>query len=78
MSNENTSSKVCPYCGGTEFVIGIQGGYAAVNTEKFSFRGQTLYHEICENCGTVIRSFIYCPLLQIILLFAIAAVQRKA
>lgn len=61
MSNENTANKVCPYCGGTEFVIGIQGGYAAVRTEKLSFRDRTLYHEICENCGTVIRSFIKEP-----------------
>lgn len=57
MSNENTENRVCPYCGGTDFVVGIQ----AVRTEKLSFRDQTLYHEICENCGTVVRSFIKEP-----------------
>lgn len=61
MSNEDAVNKVCPYCGGTEFVIGRQDRYAAVTTEKFSFYYQTLYHEICENCGTVVRSFIKEP-----------------
>lgn len=56
MSNEN-NVRTCPYCGGTDFVIGIQ----AVRTEKLSFRDQTLYHEICESCGTVVRSYIKEP-----------------
>lgn len=58
----NTENKtVCPHCGGTDFVIGKQAGHADVLTENFSFRHQTLYHEICKKCGTVARSYVKNP-----------------
>ena len=54
----------CPYCGGTETIIGKQAyGYASVTlaSSKWLFRGQILYHEICKNCGTVVRSYVEDP-----------------
>ena len=56
----DTEKIVCPYCGGTDFVIGKQ---AVVLPEKdlFIFRGQALYHDICSKCGTVVRSYIKEP-----------------
>ena len=59
----NTEKIVCPYCGGTDFVIGKQAGYGAVMPEKarLIFFGQELYHDICRKCGTVVRSYIKEP-----------------
>lgn len=55
---------ICPHCGGTETVIGKQTAanefvvpkYAATN-----FFGTALYHVICRNCGTLIRSYVDNP-----------------
>lgn len=59
----DTEKIACPYCGGTDFVIGKQAGYAAVIPEKdrIILRGQILYHDICSKCGTVVRSYIKEP-----------------
>ena len=52
---------VCPFCGCGEFVKGKQDGYASIRTEKFSLRDQTLYHDICKDCGSVVRSYLKDP-----------------
>ena len=53
----------CPYCGGQEFVVGKQEGYATVSpADKFlTFRSQALYHKICRSCGTVVKSYVKDP-----------------
>lgn len=61
MNNEKTA---CPYCGGTDIIVGKQAGYAAVIPEKeklILLHGQMLYHDICRQCGTVVRSYIKEP-----------------
>lgn len=51
--------KPCPYCGGTEFVEGKQGGYGAVlNANSVFNNGVPLYLVLCTNCGTVVRSYV--------------------
>ena len=52
----------CPHCGSCNNVIGKQSGYARVTANKcVTFKEQTLYHIICLDCGTIIRSFIKNP-----------------
>lgn len=52
----------CPFCGGTEFVYGFQGGYGAVTREGNIFAvGQYLHHVICRNCGSVVHSYVDNP-----------------
>ena len=38
----------CPYCGKEEFVTGKQ-------------KSKAVYHEICVNCGTIVRSYVKNP-----------------
>lgn len=60
---ENTASHVCPICGGKKFVECVQDNYAALypSNKIFSFKSHPLYHEICTNCGTVLRSYVKNP-----------------
>ncbi len=58
MSKEIIEGIVCPFCGCGEFVKGKQDGYASIRTEKFSLRDQTLYHDICKDCGIIVRSYL--------------------
>lgn len=52
----------CPYCGGSDFIVGKQQGYGSVSANKaFTFKQQPLYHLICSQCGTVVRSFVNNP-----------------
>jgi len=51
----------CPFCGGTEFVEGYQGGYGAVTGNQSVFSGQWLHHVICRNCGSVVHSYVDNP-----------------
>ena len=51
----------CPFCGGTEFVKGYQGGYGAVAGITGLLTGQWLYHVICRNCGSVVHSYVDNP-----------------
>ncbi len=60
-SKEIIEDIVCPFCGGSDFVLGKQDGYASIRTEKLSFRDQTLYHDICKDCGSIVRSYIKNP-----------------
>lgn len=59
-----TKSLTCSRCGASETILCKQpNGYASVTPadKKMAFSGQTLYHEICKSCGTVVRSFINKP-----------------
>lgn len=50
----------CPCCGKEEFVTGKQGmAYAGVKIS--SLKERALYHEICVNCGTVVRTYVKNP-----------------
>ena len=57
---------ICPYCGGTETILGQHMGHRADShirraDKLMDMDAQTLYHVICLNCGTVIRSYIGRP-----------------
>lgn len=52
----------CPYCGSLEFVEAKQDGYSCVAPIKtFTFKSQALYHTICLNCGSVVKSYVKKP-----------------
>ena len=53
----------CLHCGKSENVTAAQQGYANVTpiNKVFTMREQSLYHVICLNCGTVIRSYVEDP-----------------
>ena len=52
----------CPYCGKEETVIGKQIGYAAIKpNKKISLSEQPIYHIVCLNCGSIIRSYVQNP-----------------
>ena len=51
----------CPYCDGTEMIEAYQGGYAHIYAIDSSLRGSSLYHLICRDCGTIVRSFVKDP-----------------
>lgn len=58
MNNEETA---CPYCGCTDIIVGKQAAVVIPEKEMTVFNGQTLYHDICRQCGTVVRSYIKDP-----------------
>lgn len=51
----------CPYCGGTEMIEAVQGGYGEINAVGHAFRGAPLYHTVCRKCGSVVRSYVKKP-----------------
>ena len=54
----------CSFCGASDTVLcKQQKGYAGVYRadRKIATHQQYLYHEICKNCGTVVRSYINEP-----------------
>ncbi len=56
-----TKTITCSYCGASDTILCKQPhGYAGVTPadKKMAFNGQTLYHDICKTCGTVVRSFV--------------------
>ncbi len=40
--------QVCPYCGGSEVIVGFQDGYAAIVGVQNSLGGIALYHSVCR------------------------------
>ena len=53
--SEKVELKPCPFCGGTEFVEGYQGGYGALASKEGAWLGASLYHVICRDCGSILR-----------------------
>ena len=52
----------CPWCGGTEFVVGYQHQEARIMTSPNGlFSGFRVRHLICKSCGTVLLSKIAQP-----------------
>ena len=50
----------CPYCGGTEIIEAFQMS-SGVSAVRNRWGGTCLYHSICRNCGSVLRSFVKEP-----------------
>lgn len=50
----------CPFCGGHEFIKGVQTGYAQVSGQGWTL-SSNLCHEICRDCGSVVRSYVPDP-----------------
>ncbi len=46
----------CPYCGRTEMIEAFQSAYGAVSGTAHKFGGCSLYHLVCRNCGSGVRS----------------------
>ncbi|MCM1052863.1 MAG: hypothetical protein NC483_02670 [Ruminococcus sp.] len=57
------NKEICPYCGGKEFVKAKHNGYGNVYpaSKRITTKEQKLYHIICLDCGTVVRSFVKNP-----------------
>lgn len=54
--------KQCPYCEGKELIEAVQGGYATIyGVEHKSGFGVPLYHLVCRDCGSVVRSYVNDP-----------------
>ena len=51
----------CPVCGGEDFVFAYQSGYGAITSYEGVLKSCSLHHQICQNCGTVVRSFVNDP-----------------
>ena len=53
--------KVCPYCGGNEFIETYQDAYGAITALQHKWGGCALYHSVCRKCGSVVRSYVKDP-----------------
>ncbi|MCR4795369.1 MULTISPECIES: hypothetical protein [Ruminococcus] len=51
----------CRFCGGTEFITGYQNFYGAVYSAESMLRSSSLYHTICRECGSVVRTYVKDP-----------------
>ena len=51
----------CRFCGGTEFITGYQNFYGAVYSADSLLHSASLYHTICRDCGSIVRSFVKDP-----------------
>ena len=59
--NRDKFVPVCPYCGGYEIIESFQTSYGAVTAVQNKLGGCALYHSICRNCGSVVRSYVKEP-----------------
>jgi len=55
--------EICPHCGGTETVIGKQDGEGRIFAKAAItiMFGTKVFHIVCRNCGTIIRSYVEDP-----------------
>ena len=53
--------EICNFCGSTEIIVAFQTAYGAVSAVENKFGGCALYHSICRNCGSVVRSYVKEP-----------------
>ena len=52
----------CPFCHGSEFIEGRQGGgYAQLHSCVNGWYSGELHHVICRRCGSVVRSYVKDP-----------------
>ena len=52
---------VCRYCGGTEFRTAFQTGYGSLESAESFLKFTKIYHTICRDCGSVLRSYVADP-----------------
>ncbi|MFI3250541.1 MAG: hypothetical protein R3Y07_06220 [Eubacteriales bacterium] len=50
----------CNHCGGHDFFVGKQVAYAEI-TKVGTMKSASLFHEVCQHCGTVNRSYVENP-----------------
>jgi len=48
----------CQYCGCTEMVEVYQAGYGTATVVNHPLHGAHIYHAVCKNCGTIVRSYV--------------------
>lgn len=53
--------QTCPFCGGYEIIEAYQTGYGAATAVSNKLGGCAIYHSICRNCGSVVRSYVKDP-----------------
>ncbi len=58
---QNNPVSVCPYCGGSELIETYQDSYGAISAVQNKLGGCALYHSVCRNCGSVVRSYVKDP-----------------
>ena len=51
----------CPFCNGTEMIEAFQGSQGAIFGVNNKMTGTALYHSVCRNCGSVVRSYVKDP-----------------
>lgn len=51
----------CPYCGGTEVIEARHSGYGEISAVDSVWRCCPLYHSVCRECGSVLRSYVKEP-----------------
>lgn len=57
----DTRIKKCPYCGGTEFGEGYQSFQARMQSKNNVFKNSQIFHVICLDCGSIVRSYVEKP-----------------
>lgn len=49
----------CPFCGGNDFIIAEQSGFANIHIKKgFSFKETPILHQVCKECGAIVKSYV--------------------
>ncbi|HBI85486.1 MAG TPA: hypothetical protein DDX71_04260 [Ruminococcus sp.] len=51
----------CPYCGGSEFVHGVDNGMLLQHPKHPFGPRRNVHCQICKRCGTIVRKFIVNP-----------------
>ena len=51
----------CPFCGSTQMIETFQSAYGALTATSNKLGGRPLYHSVCRQCGSVVRSFVKNP-----------------
>lgn len=62
----NSSNRMCFYCGGTDIVTGLRVHQEAEAANvglaykawKILWGAETLYADLCQSCGTVLRFYV--------------------
>lgn len=58
----NTQDMECPCCGGKEFSIGKQMGFASIYSVKYPLtKGSHVIHIIGQSCGCIVESYVEKP-----------------
>ncbi len=58
---EDKFVKICPFCNGNEIIEALQGGYGAISATSNKMGGVALYHSVCRQCGSIVRSYVKEP-----------------